>query len=58
VAQENNVAEGYHSFSVACPTATCRNLQLLALPMWILNPFCPEQILLWSAKLLWGSAVG
>src|SRR6266446_6018756 len=33
-----------------------RNLQLLAFPMWILNPFCPEQILFWSARLLWGSA--
>src|SRR5229473_3812868 len=33
-----------------------RNLQLLAFPMWILNPFCPEQILLLSARLLWGSA--
>src|SRR5260370_23278970 len=33
-----------------------RKLQLLAFPMWILNPFRPEQILLWSARLLWGSA--
>ena len=33
-----------------------RNLQLLAFPMWILNPFRPEQILLLSASLLWGSA--
>jgi len=35
-----------------------RNLQLLAFPMRILNPFCSEQILLWSARLLWGSAGG
>src|ERR1700733_11715990 len=33
-----------------------RNLQLLAFPMWILNPLCPEQILLLSARLFWGSA--
>src|SRR5271169_2708223 len=33
-----------------------RNLQLLAFPMWILNPFRPEQILLLSARLLWGGA--
>src|SRR5260370_23946393 len=33
-----------------------RNLQLLAFPVWILNPFRPEQILLLSARLLWGSA--
>src|SRR3984957_10508679 len=33
-----------------------RNLQLLAFPMWILNPFRPEQILLLSSRLLWGSA--
>ena len=33
-----------------------RNLQLLAFPMWILNPFCPEQILFLSPRLLWGSA--
>jgi hypothetical protein len=33
-----------------------RNLQLLAFPMWILNPFRPEQILFLSARLLWGSA--
>src|ERR1039458_6697937 len=33
-----------------------RNLQLLAFPMWILNPFRPEHILLLSARFLRGSA--
>ena len=33
-----------------------RDLQLLSFPVRILNPFCPEQILLLAASLLLGGA--